>query len=1036
LNRRCILFIHGLGDNKEETWGDLDNILHINKSSIESNEFNNIDFKYFTYQSDKLTNFNGLTRKTIEYFLNSDDSKKKLSSQIDKISQTLRTELSTEAFSHYENISIVAHSMGGLISAKYILNELDQARTPCIDRILYICTPFVGSIFADISVKLGANSPETGEMATNSLLIESVISRIDDIESSVNSTYFFGDRDEVINECNTFLNYGSQWMLKGDHSSILDSHNLQSNYEHIKNFIINKGCSNFLENLYKRAKNNSDLIFRKKYTRKIDSPSLENLFKNHLDIYLRKNGKDANMYETMMELINNNHFNPHEPYSGEEYYVEIESNEAYLNLYWSKLLSNDKLDPHFYIGPRGSGKTLSQNVWINKYFVEMEKSNIFHVRCDVHKIYHAMRDSVKHDEYKNLGIEDYLDMQFLYIFLKYRSCKYNNKGSHKQGVESRLIKKLYNDIDKFDEEVVKGSKFESLGQFFDVQSNNIMHNEKNLRPSDRRYSYAVALMANINSSDDIDELLYEINDSFRRDIVNNDSLPEVFNRFLGSLDDKKRAEYKDEIINKIKENINNNEDILKSDVKTTLLKIQVKIKSRRRNTAKLWLSISRHVQNFAVTNNYKILRIIDGIDNIVIQDSTEDKDFFKNKIRELAEIKRKINKNNTFYFISLRDDSFLELDNKVKEYESNSVSSVDIGFHKYHHENAGNSMKKIILKRFKALESTMNLNYNDSLYGDITSYIFNEYEHKYFNEKNRFRNIRMSLRHCMFLSLHSFYEFNKNKIEYFNATICKTIIDKMFEEVFFLRSKLYVRTEETTGSTRDYKYKVFPNIFYTHHKDNRWTGLCRLRIIQLLTNNKLNKNEIIDSLSCLYPSEYIEEKIENLLNYNLIETTFSDKTNNLTYKSTNKASYLLSIVKSNLNTIYFLCLDTPLPDKYVNEDDAFSPNSYLSIFIRKINISKNTGYGNSIVKSITTFVLFIKYIHELEIVKLGKKHSNTDDLNKFTYPLDLDEIERKMIGVFKGTISNRNVIEKYFMKVGKYSKHEMVSDLSKYGWTN
>ncbi len=1033
MNKKCILFVHGLGSNEKETWGALSEVLNKKKNS---SEFDRIDFDYFNYDSSKLSTFTGLTRKVIRYFINTDESNTELSSQINKIASSLRTYLKTEKFSDYKSISIVAHSMGGVISAKYILNELDQKQLPKIDRILYICTPFVGSIYADIAKNIGMESRETGELTTSSSLISSLLSKIDDIERKVNSTYFFGDGDEIINECSDLFDYFSKLILKGDHSSILNGSNLNSNYEHIENFILDNECPTFLENLYYKAVNNNELVFEKKYLRKIESTDSEtNLYRNHLDMILKEeNPSDFEVYEKLLAFIDDNHYSPHEPYVAEKFYVENKSNEAALDDYWSKILSKDEIDPYFYIGPRGSGKTLTQNVWIKRHFKEMEENNIVHIRCDVHKIYKAMRDNQGPNGYTCLKIDDYLDMQFFYVFLKYRDKKYNRKGKYKLGAESSLFKSLYNQLDLTDKHIIKGSKFKNLEEFVDAQSNNIKHNEDNLRPGDRAYSYAIELMGNIKKSINIDKILVDINPLAIKKILDHKEFPIEIDRLLGPLEKYNRSDFKREIIDTIQKNSSNSEEILKSDLKTTLLKICEKVEKTKINTTLLWQKVSKHIQYFALVNNYKLLKIIDGIDNIIIQDSSNDKIFFRNKVDELIRIRKQVNEKNVFYFISLRDDSFIELEYKEKRYQSASVDPSDLGFFKYRHVGASDDINSIKEKRLNTLEQLYPNLKTGSLYSSILSFIFKKYDFNLFIRKNKFRNIREFLRHHMFLSLHTLYEFRRRDYV-FSEELCSQELDKLFEETFFLRSRLYIYTEETTGDKPDYKYKVFPNIFYTHHRKNDWTGLCRLRILQLLKNNSLTQNEIIEKLGCLYQSKYIKTKIENLFNYNLIETESSEDLELIKYKSTYKAEYLLSIIKKNINIIYFLCLDTPLPTKYVNSDGSLPSNSYLSIFIRKIDHPKNTGYGNSMIKSISTFILYIKYIHEQENKRLVRNGIESDIVKRLEFPLNVRSIEKSLISVFNGTISKHDVVENYFMQVGKYRYSELKSDLSKYAWS-
>jgi len=63
MSKKCILFVHGLGSNKEETWGDLNILLGENRKRVK--EYSDIDFKYFEYKSSKFASFDGLSIKAM-----------------------------------------------------------------------------------------------------------------------------------------------------------------------------------------------------------------------------------------------------------------------------------------------------------------------------------------------------------------------------------------------------------------------------------------------------------------------------------------------------------------------------------------------------------------------------------------------------------------------------------------------------------------------------------------------------------------------------------------------------------------------------------------------------------------------------------------------------------------------------------------------------------------------------------------------------------------------------------------------------------
>jgi len=1044
MKKTCVLFIHGLGGNKEDTWGDLSSILNEKKNSSQSDEFDEIDLKYFEYESTKFTNFDGFSKevltKLFKELCKSKDDKNQLPSQIHSESKALRAHLSRDEYLDYESIFIIAHSMGGLISARYLLDEISERKPIKIKRILYICTPFLGSVFANIAVTLGFASDETKNMRINSNFIRELREGVQEIEEVVDSTYFFGVKDKVIEAYSDTVGYDSQKMLNGDHSSLLKEENLKVNFEHIKKFILDMNYDTFIEKLYTRAISNNGFKYNNSFERKIVlEESLKKFQGNHLQKALL-NRNELENYQYMMGLISNHYYTPHEIYHAEKYYVKIDSNENIMEIFWNDINSKEKLSPWFYIGSRGSGKTLLQNMWLKKHFKEMEDRKIFHVRCDVHKIFDLMRKSLKEPRPLELSIDTYLDMQFLYILLKYRSCKFNNKGNNKQGVTSSLMQSIYEVLDRDNTDVIKGSRFNNLGDFLEKQSEFIKHNEVNLRPTRRRYSYAIELMGNISTGKNIIKDILEDYEGFSSLLLEKKP-SEKLDILLGYLDDYKRSAAKEKIISTIKRNELKSKNLKISDMETTLIEIDEEVSASKKNTTALWLRISKHIQEFILSRNYKILKMIDGIDNIIVQDFA-DKKLYEEKMEEVNNLINKGNRKFVYYFISLRTDSFIDI-RKLKEaktYETGNVGSSPLGYCAHRHEDAGESLSTIITKRYEAFNSLRPSSSEDSLYYKILSHVFNNYNDDPVNKVKNIIHIRAILRQYMFISLHVLFEFKRKKIFEFNKEFCNKIADRIFEEVFFLRNKLYICTDEVTGNTRDNKYKIFPNVFYANHKSKEWTGfcssrsLCRIRILQLLKNNSIKKDIIVNTLNTLYPVEYIEKKIIILLSYNLIETSFDEKSKTLNYKTTYKGNYLLDIIRSNLNIIYYFCLDTPLPEKFIHEEDS-SENSYLSIFLRTTAAHKKAGYGNSIIKTVLTFILYIKDIHDSEVLTLNKSSVSCEDIRRLSFPLDIEDVEKKLKPIFISVIRDNVSLYSYFRHIGYYkTTEELEKDLTQFSW--
>lgn len=1038
MKKKCILFIHGIGSNQKETWGDVKKIIAHKKQHTRDESYSEIDFKYFDYTSNKSKSIFKLGKDILKNILQEEDSNNNTLGQIHSISKKLKGHIDRNIIKKYENIEIIAHSMGGLVATRYLLDEIQNKKKLTVSKILYVCTPFIGSSFADMATKIKLNSSETGEMRTNSLFLKELISDMEKLNfnEKINHIYYFGQDDDIIVDYRASVGYDNQITLSGDHSTLLEEPQIEDNFQFLEDFFLEKRYDYLIDKIYSKAILNEDLRFNKKLKRKITyEDTRKRITQNEIEDFCLSSD-DQKIYFNMLQLINTHAFSPHRDFIAEKYYVSITQNENMLNKYWEKIRQYNNIKPYLYIGNRGSGKTLLQNIWIKKHFNEMEKNNIFHVRCDVHKIYYLLKN-FSIDLNKSLTIDSYLDMQFLYIFLKYRNKKYNNKGNDKNGVASLLMQKIDKLLDKDNTEIVKGSKFDNLASFLDKQSHNIMHNEVNLRPNNRKYSYAIDLMKNIqsnNTTEDIEDLAIDIvNNS--RDISNHKKL----NIFLGFLDNKGKEKVFGDIKKDLEKYKNRSSHIKKSAILLILDIINEDKFAYKSTTTNLWYKISKHIQEIILSKNYKILKIVDGLDNIVIQDSQLDKDFFHEKVDEINNIINCKNTNNIFYFLTIRPDTFEKLKKRNEQkcnkegYRFQDEEKTNLNYSTAFHEDSGMELNKIKSKRYEAFELLYPSD-KSSLYTLILNYIFRENN---IRDKDLLKigQTRMILRNCLFLSLQVFFEFSRRGLQ-FNKKICSEYINRRLVETLFLKNKLYISTAENIGLTTEDTYKVFPNIFHTHLDLDNWGGLCRIRILQLLQDNILSKKDIINTLEYIYPSAYINIKINTLLSYNLIITTFDETTKSIKYSTTYKGKYLLDTIEINLDVLYYMSLDTPMPEHFVNPTDDFSKQSYFSIFRKKNDNPVNTGYSQAIIKSVFTFIIFIKYMHNTEISILSN-YSTKQDLVRFTLPFNIETLEKNMISLYKNKIKDYNNLNAYFKHIGMYDDDvKLEKDLELFLWRN
>lgn len=122
--RALLLFIHGLGGDST-TWGSFPDLL---KSDPTLKEI--IDLEFYRYPS-----------KTIRLPWS------KQSIRIQDLSRALRTELGVR-FKAYSDVIVIAHSMGGVIAQKYIVDELKEKLELRVKGLVLFAVPTAGAQLA------------------------------------------------------------------------------------------------------------------------------------------------------------------------------------------------------------------------------------------------------------------------------------------------------------------------------------------------------------------------------------------------------------------------------------------------------------------------------------------------------------------------------------------------------------------------------------------------------------------------------------------------------------------------------------------------------------------------------------------------------------------------------------------------------------------------------------------------------------------------------------------------------------------------
>lgn len=210
--KNLLIFIHGFT-------GDLNTWINSDKQSLPEMLLEdemikqNYDAGYFNYFT-KLVDFKKtrFTQGLVRTIFGS-TSKSKKNIGIKSLSDHLKSTIEIYC-AEYENIILIAHSMGGLISKSYIINELEENGNTNVKLFLSLAVPHKGSNWANIGRKLSKSNPQIIDLMPMSQFLDEVTDKwVKQKESIPNTVYFNGQYDEVVGE-NEAISYQTPKKLK------------------------------------------------------------------------------------------------------------------------------------------------------------------------------------------------------------------------------------------------------------------------------------------------------------------------------------------------------------------------------------------------------------------------------------------------------------------------------------------------------------------------------------------------------------------------------------------------------------------------------------------------------------------------------------------------------------------------------------------------------------------------------------------------------------------------------------------------------
>ena len=138
--KSLVLFVHGLSGSAEETWGSFPTLMRSDPEIVDK-----YNVAVDSYPTRKMR---GLLDRT---------------GGLDMAAEGLRTRINNSHGS-YNDIGIVAHSQGGLIALRYILNCFHASEFFPVTKLITFATPYYGATLSGVASFFGVGSEQTDDL--------------------------------------------------------------------------------------------------------------------------------------------------------------------------------------------------------------------------------------------------------------------------------------------------------------------------------------------------------------------------------------------------------------------------------------------------------------------------------------------------------------------------------------------------------------------------------------------------------------------------------------------------------------------------------------------------------------------------------------------------------------------------------------------------------------------------------------------------------------------------------------------------------
>lgn len=196
--RNLVLFIHGFTGDAKKTWTNANGTsfpkLLLNDPTISDN-FDIASYNYFT----ELLNLFADVKEKARWFHDliwKKTHKKERNLNIDELSNNLSSHFRF-TLEQYDNIYVIAHSMGGLITKNLIKNELIQSNYTKVKFYISLAVPHQGASMSVLGSLVSSNL-----QISNLNPVEQFINELNQnwvyLDSKPKTKYFYGSYDDVV----------------------------------------------------------------------------------------------------------------------------------------------------------------------------------------------------------------------------------------------------------------------------------------------------------------------------------------------------------------------------------------------------------------------------------------------------------------------------------------------------------------------------------------------------------------------------------------------------------------------------------------------------------------------------------------------------------------------------------------------------------------------------------------------------------------------------------------------------------------------